>query len=348
MCSSENLFGSKYERIQFVRAANSILVTAQNDSKSFSKASISGKEVRDFYEALLGEPSNSKIANETNNVSGMNSQDKSGIVQQHNYKRKRLKKVCEDEKDCFRKIMQLFKDATDGNLQGVRDYYNKGLDINVLDQYDWTPLMCASYAGHLHIVKYLLSKGADITKRSKSGETAAELALKCGHHKLREYISCSAQMRKQKPSRYSKSLEEKLEDERFCDACQCNYVGEAHLSSVTHLLETRKPVLDPGYGIPEWNKGYRILRSSGWDEFQGLGRNASGGRYPIKTVLKIDRRGLGFPTDNTAKVTHFMASDADAIKKRSGTSGKEFKDYKKRLLHEKNFERQMRTMFSCI
>lgn len=40
-----------------------------------------------------------------------------------------------------------------------------GMDINVSDQYGWTALMCASYAGHLHIVKYLLSMGVDVSKR---------------------------------------------------------------------------------------------------------------------------------------------------------------------------------------
>lgn len=91
----------------------------------------------------------------------------------------------------------------------------------------------------------------------------------------------------------------------FCDACQCSYIGKAHLSSVAHLLGTRKPVFDPGYGIPEWNKGYRILRSSGWDEFKGLGRDATGRRYPIKTVLKRDKLGLGCATSDISKVTHF-------------------------------------------
>lgn len=96
-----------------------------------------------------------------------------------------------------------------------------------------------------------------------------------------------------------------VEITRFCDACQCTYVGEAHVSGILHLLETRKPVLDPGYGIPEWNKGYRILRRSGWNEFEGLGRHATGRRYPIKTVLKRDKLGLGCASFDAPTVTHF-------------------------------------------
>lgn len=125
--------------------------------------------------------------------------------------------------------------------------------------------------------------------------TLSEAFLMVGNSR----IWCEPSSRKIKGSRRYEEIT------RFCDACQCTYVGEAHLSSVAHLLETMKPVLNPGYGIPEWNKGYRILRKSGWNEFEGLGRYATGRRYPIKTVLKRDKLGLGCATFDAPKVTHF-------------------------------------------
>lgn len=112
-------------------------------------------------------------------------------------------------------------------------------------------------------------------------------------------MQCEPSLQKVRRSRNNKEIT------RFCATCQLTYVGKAHLSSLVHLLETRKPVLHPGYQIPEWNKGYRILRKSGWDEFEGLGRHATGRRYPIKTKLKRDKLGLGCATSDKPKVTHF-------------------------------------------
>ncbi|MCP9262227.1 hypothetical protein DINM_005511 [Dirofilaria immitis] len=302
----------KYKEIRFVKA-NSIIDTQTSITESSSKAIIYGEEIRSFYETMLAEPSAS-VASDIVMTKELQ------IIKnsyQHSRKFTKLLTNMKEQGDIKKNLEQFFKDAANGNVRSVMDYHcREGMDINVSDQYGWTALMCASYAGHLHIVKYLLSVGADISKRSKSGESAADFALKCGHDEIYR-IRCELSSRKIKRSRKI------LDSACFCDACQCNYVGEAHLSSVAHLLETRKPVLDPGYGIPVWNKGYRILRRSGWDEFEGLGRDATGRRYPIKTVLKRDKLGLGYI--DIPKMTHFKAN---GVKIRPATKGEEIRDHK--------------------
>ncbi|KAL3993822.1 Ankyrin repeats (many copies) family protein [Acanthocheilonema viteae] len=342
----------KCKQIQFIRA-NPVTCVQDNITENTRKPNICGKEVRSFYETLLAEPSTSVVPDATI-VKHTVKLEKLKNNSQHLRKSTRVSNNISKKKDDITKnVQQLFKDAANGNMQGVMDYYcGKGMDINISDQYGWTALMCASYAGHLHIVKYLLSMGVDISKRSKSGETAADFALKCGHHEIYRCIFSHEKERSKNSGMRCESFLQKIKESgnfeeitRFCDACQCTYVGEAHLSSVAHLLETRKPVLDPGYGIPEWNKGYRILRRSGWDEFEGLGRNATGRRYPIKTILKRDKLGLGCARFDAAKVTHFKANDVKAVKVGLITRAKQMKDRRKQILHGKILERRFRNMF---
>uniref|UniRef100_A0A0R3RJS0 G-patch domain-containing protein n=1 Tax=Elaeophora elaphi TaxID=1147741 RepID=A0A0R3RJS0_9BILA len=336
----------KCKQVRFIRA-NPVISVQGGITESPCRPTLCGEEVRSFYETLLAEPSTSVVPDVT-----MAAKLKS-IKNSNQHFRKFTKlsnKISMKQDDVTNNSEQLFKDAANGNLRGVMDYYcGKGMDVNVSDQYGWTPLMCASYAGHLHIVKYLLSVGADVLKRSKSGETAADFALRCGHREVYRHIFSHDKEESELQSKSSlqkvKGSEKDAEITRFCDACQCTYVGEAHLSSVAHLLETRRPVLDPGYGIPEWNKGYRILRRSGWDEFEGLGRNATGRRYPVKTVLKRDRFGLGCDTFDVPKVTHFKANDVQAVKVRPTKRGNEMKERRKRILHEKILEHHFRSMF---
>ncbi|KAK6102886.1 Ankyrin repeats (3 copies) family protein [Brugia pahangi] len=331
----------KYKQIRFIRA-NPVTNIQASIPENSSKPTTCGEEARSFYETLLAEPSTSTVPDirMTAQLERTSKRSRKST--------KLLNDISKKQDSVSVNFESLFKDAADGNLQGVMDYYcKKGMDTNVSDQYGWTALMCASYAGHLHIVKYLLSVGVNISKRSKSGETAADFALKSGHHEIYRYIISHEKeefgIRFEPSLRKIKRSRKAMDVTRFCDACQCTYVGEAHLSGIAHLLETRKPVLDPGYGIPEWNKGYRILRKNGWDEFEGLGRNATGRRYPIKTVLKRDKLGLGCATADTPKVTHFKANDVNAVKTWPSTRRKQMTNH--RILHEKILERQFRSMF---
>ena len=45
--------------------------------------------------------------------------------------------------------------------------------------------------------------------------------------------------------------------------------------------------------ISHLNKGYEILRETGWSQQSGLGIEEQGRLYPVPARMKIDRSGLG-------------------------------------------------------
>jgi len=76
------------------------------------------------------------------------------------------------------------------------------------------------------------------------------------------------------------------------------------------------------------NKGFQMLTNMGFKESEGgLGRSRQGKLAPVKTTLKLDKRGVGSGKRLTAKVTHFISktgkSKAAASSARTGDDGKD-------------------------
>jgi len=96
--------------------------------------------------------------------------------------------------------------------------------------------------------------------------------------------------------------------EFYCESCRqsfCNTSREQHSTSIVHLLSSSPCIAVPTmYSIPASNKGYQILVKGGWDREKGLGADGSGHKFPLKTVMKRDRTGLGGATEEKARVTH--------------------------------------------
>ena len=63
------------------------------------------------------------------------------------------------------------------------------VNINARDAGGWTPLMRAAAGGHLDIMRFLLSNGADPTLRDKRGITARSLASPQAKAVLDEFLS---------------------------------------------------------------------------------------------------------------------------------------------------------------
>ena len=106
--------------------------------------------------------------------------------------------------------------------------------------------------------------------------------------------------------------------------------------------------------IPEANRGFQMMLSSGWDRKRGLGPSGSGKLFPVKTTLKRDRTGLGHESVKAAsKVTHFDANDVSSVadvaadrRERQSTFDKRRKS--KTLAKEKLKEVEFRREFSSL
>jgi hypothetical protein len=95
------------------------------------------------------------------------------------------------------------------------------------------------------------------------------------------------------------------------------------------------------YGIPASNRGYQILVKGGWDREKGLGADGSGHKFPLKTVMKRDRAGLGGSTKEKARVTHFTPLASQLKRKiRNNTSSRRKREAA--LSREQRRERMLR------
>lgn len=104
----------------------------------------------------------------------------------------------------------------------------------------------------------------------------------------------------------------------WCDDCCDYYTGafETHACSIIHQFnfnKKHKGAAKPSFYIPQNNKGYQMLLSLGWNGNAGLGLLGQGPKYPVKTVLKLGRGGLGTDDDGAPKVSHFSPNDPSEI-----------------------------------
>jgi ankyrin repeat protein len=70
---------------------------------------------------------------------------------------------------------EFFRAAQIGDNAAVKSFLDKGADVNLRGPDGATPVMEASYAGHLETVKLLLQHGADLSAKKKDGASAPTL-----------------------------------------------------------------------------------------------------------------------------------------------------------------------------
>jgi len=75
----------------------------------------------------------------------------------------------------------IFRAVKDGDLQQVKRYLAEGIDVDIRDKVNSTPLSWASSCGHLEMVKYLAEHGADINSQYDAGNTPLIVASWQGH-----------------------------------------------------------------------------------------------------------------------------------------------------------------------
>ena len=275
-----------FPRKQFVREG---LPTSDSNKKpkNFTNVSITGEEAKRIYEGVVGSDHNKQ------NIT---------ISQSPAEHKKSYRHTSEARTPTSKWINSLMIGAQKNDIASLSSLIEDGCDINAVDQYGWTALMCAACAGAVDSVKLLLEHGADVNVKDRSGNTCLSLARR---HGLKEVVEVLLSPVCNDLS--SEKTETKLET-FYCEACKQQFSDTTrtqHSTSTVHLLCSKpKLVLPTVYGIPTTNKGYQILLKGGWDREKGLGPEGSGHKFPLKTVLKRDREGFGAKQKSKARVTH--------------------------------------------
>jgi hypothetical protein len=355
----------------------------QNDSpeEPSHQLSFQGNEAKAAYEEIIQQPSSATAVRlKCSKSKSVGSQSNSGT----NLINVQLKRTTTPEDIVAKFTINTFLKAVEQKDLKFLQKHMTSENVNISDDFGWTPLMSAAYCGHLDIVQFLLNLGANKKIRDKSGLTAAQLALK------KNYLSIVALLKKkselssnnnQSSANVSRicntnvlpvrsiSVESSVEYDKdtlnftekktqfsqnipfYCEICEATFqetTPRKHENSTLHIFNTKPKLKHTMYGISRQNKGYRMLLNTGWDEEVGLGPSGKGIKYPIKTCLKIDRKGLGQLTENDYKVTHFKPNDITAVNNIKVAKQKSLKKRdRERLLHkESRKERALRIALS--
>lgn len=224
-------------------------------------------------------------------------------------------------------------------------------NINTTDQFGWTPLMCACCAGAVDTTKYLLQLNPDPGVQDRKGNTCFSLAKSKGYSEivtlLQNYVEISKSSIQFHPNNNSQNINKgtKLNSvkELFCNICHQSLKKNnkrEHVTSTIHLFNAAsKSKMPTMYGIPESNKGFQMLLRHGWDKEKGLGPEGSGHKFPLKTIFKQDRLGLG-AKHYTTRVTHPASEIIEKSKVKCGFK----QDLRILKQKEKRKERAIRRM----
>lgn len=345
----------------FVRETCDTISTISTEKKDHCLC-FKGDEAKKAYEEIISEPSNMTLQSENKHkLKTLN--NRNSIPKPFSSNEKIKKNQFAKEKVTINAILKAVEQK---DLKFLSTYVT-GENVNLTDDFGWTPLMSAAYCGHLDIIEFLLNLGANRKAKEKSGLTAAQLALK------KNYLNIVALLKKKSESVSNKTLQErdtndseknadtlKIKSESvgllknyndnicrdndnieegfnegfYCKICKTNFyqtTWKKHETSTLHIFNSKPKLKNTMYGISKQNKGYKILLNCGWDEEGGLGPTGKGIKYPVKTYLKFDRKGLGQCNKKEYRVTHFKSKDPAAVS--------DFKTFKQKCLKKKDREK---------
>ena len=256
------------------------------------QGSMSGEEAKTFYETVLSS-NNSDVQGIVTSKKHTKEQDKS-----RKRGRDKMKKSpnssssavddVEMKKSCLRSrsrkhlpsssnhrlVNECLKHAQEGNLRQIQELLSdNSVDINACDQFSWTALMCASHGGQVHIVKYLLEKGALWRcHKDLQGRTALDLAKLAGHFDIVKLLASYSGQTKSEHKKICKEASSSKKTKFWCSICEQEFTDDKkrHEGSTVHLFNIQRKPQRTFYYIPEGNVGYQMLLKSGWNEDQGL------------------------------------------------------------------------------
>ncbi|GFG35219.1 hypothetical protein Cfor_01323 [Coptotermes formosanus] len=278
---------------QFVREGCS--QTEENTKINITDSRLTGEEAKRIYEEVVGSDPSHEDQLTTGTVLCK--------VKETHVKSSGSSVGINSCQDKTRLVNAIMREAQNNNVAGVTELLSDLCDVNVMDQYGWTPLMSAACAGAVDVVKFLISRNADANLRDKSGNTCLSLARRQGHLAVVEAITEGH--RETRPESHPVRTKH---TEFYCESCEQSFYNttkEQHATSTVHLFSSRPCITVPTvYSIPTNNKGYQILVKGGWNREKGLGADGSGHKFPLKTVMKRGREGLGGGRQEKARVTH--------------------------------------------
>lgn len=227
-------------------------------------------------------------------------------------------------------------------------------NLNIVDDFGWSGLMIAACSNAIDAFSFLLSKDIDYEITDRSGRSALDFAEKKGHSQILATFRDYVQERRQ--DGIDKSQEESLEQLKnsfHCPTCDMSFsetTQEAHSTSVLHQFNTSQSSSSSSnyklnYGIPVRNPGYQLMLKQGWNT-RGLGPSESGRLYPVKTVLRKHRSGLGTDQRDPERVTHFQANDREAVRYRPPERVKGRREMSQDYESNKRKERRLRKALS--
>jgi len=184
----------------------------------------------------------------------------------------------------------------------------KDCDFNCTDQYGWTALEIACVVGNPMIVNYLIEKGGYLQDIDK----VFNILVDKGFTNIIDILGNHCD----KPNAEVIDIDDAVLEQ--CEDCGEMFDTDEkalHIAKISHQVSLKRDYVkrNPGFGISEANIGFQLMKKSGWDGVSGLGDDQTGKLFPVKTILKQDRRGLDTGDKKKSRVTHFGPNDEESV-----------------------------------
>jgi ankyrin repeat protein len=110
------------------------------------------------------------------------------LLIEHGAETSSLKDTEKTTEESKKPLASIWKGATEGNIEIVKQHLDAGVDINAKNSDGESPLQLAAQVGQKEILELLISKGADINTKDVVGWTPVIEAAREGHKEIVELL----------------------------------------------------------------------------------------------------------------------------------------------------------------